>query len=54
MVVTSSMLGSLFIAGSTKNATGMSTDCPGCKICSVKQKHSSLLKYCPTLSGVTL
>jgi hypothetical protein len=35
--------------GSTKNTTGISTFCPPVSVCSVKQKHSSLLKYCPAL-----
>ena len=45
---------SLIISGSTKKLTGISTDSPGFKVCSVKQKHSILLKYAPAASGATL
>ena len=40
--------------GSMKNDTGMSSDCPGSSRCSVKQKHSILLKWMPIASGATL
>ena len=37
-----------------KKDTGISTVWPGLSVCSVKQKHSILLKYAPVVSGVTL
>ena len=40
--------------GSTKKMTGIFTLSPGFSVCSVKQKHSILLKYFPAISGVTL
>ncbi len=36
--------GSVTNPGSTKNETGISIDCPGSSVCSLKQKHSILLK----------
>src|ERR1044071_854389 len=46
--------GSFSIAGSMKKLTGISTRWPGCRVCSVKQKHSILVKYWPYSSGDTL
>src|SRR3546814_8300004 len=54
MVFTSCRFGSSTIAGSTKKLTGMSMLAPAASRCSVKQKHCTLLKYCPAFSGVTL
>jgi uncharacterized protein YcfL len=54
IVVTPAVSGSSSIAGSTKNTTGIDTVSPGLSVCSVKQKHSILLKYLPTVSGETL
>ena len=54
IVRTSAVVASSSIAGSIKRVTGISTDWPGCSVCKLKQKHCSLLKYCPVFSGVTL
>ncbi len=54
MVATSFPSSSPAIDGSTKNDTGNSLLSPGNKSCSVKQKHSILLKYFPIWRGVTL
>ena len=54
MVVTSWVLGSVKIPGSTKNRTPMATSSPAARCCSVKQKQSILEKYSPALNGVTL
>src|SRR5689334_2199645 len=40
--------------GSMMNFTGMRRDSPGCKVCSVKQKHSVLLKYSEAVFGAML
>src|SRR3546814_10916119 len=54
MVETSVALGSSASLGSTKKLTVNSFSSPGRRSCSVKQKHSILLKYSPVLNGVTL
>src|ERR1700746_1423376 len=40
--------------GSTTKRTGMRRDSPGCSVCSVKQKHSVLLKNGDALFGAML
>ena len=37
-----------------KKETGIWTASPGFKVCSVKQKHCTFVKYWPMISGLTL
>src|SRR5207244_9555638 len=40
--------------GSTTNTTGMRRRSPGPRVCWLKQKHSSFLKYSPAIAGPQL